>query len=410
MALLNSIISGDKPREKGAAFPVIMIHYTKLIPSEKNNYSVEGIKELANMIRLSGGIKQNLLARKKTADEYELIAGHRRRLAAKYLVEELGDERYAMLPVHVEKDGDTLSEINLILTNCGARERNDWEKMMEVERLTELIQTMQTGPENEQERFKQTFGVEPGISGRELRKVIAKALGLSETKVANLNHISKNLSPSLKERFREGEIGISVANEAAALSAEAQQELNQKEEIRIADVKQKKSVSESDTNSEQSEIAGQMDIADYHEYMPVKPDKEVIGESDNAETEAVPSYCPPEQHNCMREVWGTTPEEQLQGAQECKKCWDKWKERQKITDITVEKSVSESDTKLFDRNLLLKMIEESEGWLNAMGDDWREQGSDMFARHTMQIEAYHLLLEKYAEEGEGAGNNKSKTG
>lgn len=272
MALLNSIISGDKPKENKVAFPVIMVHYTKLIPSEKNNYSVEGIKELANMIRLSGGVKQNLLARKKTADEYELIAGHRRRLAVKYLVEELGEECYAMLPVHVEKDGDTLSEINLILTNCGARERNDWEKMMEVERLTELIQIMQTGPVDKQERFKRTFGVEPGINGRELRKVVAKALGLSETKVANLNHINKNLSPALKERFKEGDIGISVANEAAALPAEAQQELNQQEEIRIVDVKQRKSVSESDTETgmeKTGEIEG-MNITDFPECLPAE--------------------------------------------------------------------------------------------------------------------------------------------
>ena len=144
MALLNHILGEDKPKEKGVSFPVIMVHYTKLIPSEMNNYSIEGIKELARMIQLSGGVKQNLLARKKTADEYELIAGHRRRLAEKYLVEELGEEQYGMMPVHVEKEDDTLSEINLIITNCAARERSDWEKMMEVERLTELIQFMQT--------------------------------------------------------------------------------------------------------------------------------------------------------------------------------------------------------------------------------------------------------------------------
>lgn len=105
-----------------------MIHYSKLVPSENNNYSVDHINELANMILLSGGIKQNLLARKKSPDEYELIAGHRRRLAVKRLVEELGHPEFAMVPVHVEKEGDLLSEVNLILTNCGARERSDWER------------------------------------------------------------------------------------------------------------------------------------------------------------------------------------------------------------------------------------------------------------------------------------------
>lgn len=249
MASLQSLIATNKNEKKSPAFSVVMVHYSKLIPSEKNNYSTENIEELAHMIVLSGGIKQNLLARKKAPDEYELISGHRRRLAAKYLVEELGLEEFAMVPVHVEKDGDLISEVNLILTNCAARERSDWEKMMEVTRLTELMKAMQTGTEEEQERFRQLFGREPGLGGRELRKVVADTLGLSETKVANLNHINNRLSPELKERFQAGEIGVSAANEAAGLSPEEQKRLAEKPEVKLADVK--KSVSDSDTEGQE---------------------------------------------------------------------------------------------------------------------------------------------------------------
>ena len=262
MALLNSIIKAERPKKEGNSFGIVMVHYSRLIPSESNNYSVDNIRELANMIKLSGGVKQNLLARKKTPEEYELIAGHRRRLAVKYLVEEEGLEEFAMLPVHVEKSGDILSEIDLILTNCGARERSDWEKMMEVTRLAELMKAMQTGTEEEQERFRQLFGREPGMTGgRELRKLIADTLGLSETKVANLNHINSSLAPELKERFEGGEIGVSVANEAAGLSAEKQQELAKKPEIRLADVKaeKRKTVSDSDT---EEQIPGQTELLD----------------------------------------------------------------------------------------------------------------------------------------------------
>lgn len=245
MASLKSLIDPSRTEKKTPGFTVMMVHYSKLIPSESNNYSTDNIEELANMILLSGGIKQNLLARKKTPEEYELIAGHRRRLAVKYLVEKLGMEEFAMVPVHVEKDGDLISEINLILTNCAARERSDWEKMMEVTRLTELLKAMQTGSEEEQERFRRLFGKEPGIGGRELRKVVAESLGLSETKVANLNHIENKLSPELKERFRDGEIGVSVANAAAGLPPEKQKEIAEKPEVKLADIK--KTVSDSDT-------------------------------------------------------------------------------------------------------------------------------------------------------------------
>ena len=246
---------------KNKEFEISMIHYSLLIPSEQNNYSADSIKELANMILLSGGIKQNLLARKKDG-HYELIAGHRRRLAAQYLVEEMGLEEYAYLPVRIEESGDVLSEIDLILTNCGTRERSDWEKMMEVTRLTELVKAMQSGTAEEQDRFRQLFGRDPGLTGgRELRKIIAETLGLSETKVANLNNINSNLSPGLRERFETGEIGVSVANEAASLPLESQQELAEKKEIKLADVKaeKKKAVSDSDT---EEQIPGQTELLD----------------------------------------------------------------------------------------------------------------------------------------------------
>lgn len=275
MALFENLIKdAGKGEKKAAGFAVTMVHYTKLIPSENNNYSMESIKELAQMIVLAGGVKQNLLARKKTPDEYELIAGHRRRQAVKYLVEELGHEEYAMLPVHVERDGDLMSEVNLILTNCGARNRSDWERMMEVTRLTELLKAMQTGSQEEQDRFRAWIGLEPGLSGRELRKLVAELTGMSETKVAQLNHINNSLAPEMMDKFQAGQIGVSVANEAAGLPVEKQQALASQEEVKLADVK---TVSESDTEKEteagvsesDTEIPGQQELRkDYPELCP----------------------------------------------------------------------------------------------------------------------------------------------
>lgn len=275
MALFENLIKdAGKGEKKAAGFAVTMVHYTKLIPSENNNYSMDSIKELAQMIVLAGGVKQNLLARKKTPDEYELIAGHRRRQAVKYLVEELGHEEYAMLPVHVERDGDLMSEVNLILTNCGARNRSDWERMMEVTRLTELLKAMQTGSQEEQDRFREWIGLEPGLSGRELRKLVAELTGMSETKVAQLNHINNSLAPEMMDKFQTGQIGVSVANEAAGLPPEKQQELAGKDEVKLADVK---AVSESDTGKEtdvgvsdsDTEIPGQQELRkDYPELCP----------------------------------------------------------------------------------------------------------------------------------------------
>ena len=272
MAKLETLLSRPVKEER-AGFSVTMIHYTKLYPSRQNNYSLENIRELANMILLSGEIKQNLVARKKAPDEYELIAGHRRRLAVKYLVEEKGLERFAMVPVHLEKTDDVRSELNLILINAGARERNDYEKMNEVARLTELLQALQTGAEEDKNLFREVSGQDPAVvGGRELRKIIAEKLGLGETKIANLKHIHSKLVPELMKHFQDGTMGISAANEAASLPAKEQIELAEQKKISMEDVRNRKekTVSDSDTETkEEEQIKGQMSIeTDFQECLP----------------------------------------------------------------------------------------------------------------------------------------------
>ena len=221
-SLINDTGKGGK---RAAGFSVTMVHYTKLIPSESNNYSMDSIKELAQMIVLSGKVEQNLLARKKTPDEYELIAGHRRRQAVKYLVEECGREEYAMLPVHVEQDGDTMSEIKLILTNSSARTRSDWERMMEVTRLTDLLKAMQTGSQEERDRFREWIGMDPGISGGSSEEWLRSSWECRKRRWRSSTTLTTAWQLKMKDKFKSGEIGVSVANEAAGLPPEKQQEL-----------------------------------------------------------------------------------------------------------------------------------------------------------------------------------------
>lgn len=377
MALFESLINDTgKGGKRAAGFSVTMVHYTKLIPSENNNYSMESIKELAQMIVLSGKVEQNLLARKKTPDEYELIAGHRRRQAVKYLVEECGREEYAMLPVHVEQDGDTMSEIKLILTNSSARTRSDWERMMEVTRLTDLLKAMQTGSQEERDRFREWIGMDPGISGRELRRVVAELLGMSETKVAQLNHINNSLAPEMKDKFKSGEIGVSVANEAAGLPPEKQQELAEKEEVKLADVK---AVSESDTEKESEEVVSESDTE-----IPGQQDMETPA-ADNQE-----SATEKQQEDENREVPGAAgtadapPEydrEQLEHA-----------ENQDVIDAEFEEILTEP-VKTFDRNILQDMIRNAQETLDVMQDYWKKSQPDTYTKHIMELQAYQNLLE-----------------
>lgn len=66
------------------------LHYTKLIGNTdqyRKSATDEDIAAFAEVIRSAGKVLQDMLVRKSGPDTYEIIAGHHRRLACKYLVE-----------------------------------------------------------------------------------------------------------------------------------------------------------------------------------------------------------------------------------------------------------------------------------------------------------------------------------
>ena len=183
------------------------------------------IEDLADAIELAGGILQPLLVRRKAPGHYEIIAGHRRWTATKYLVEQ-GRTQYAMLPCHVQDGDELVAKINLIVTNS-QREKTPYVKMQEITELEQLLQELASGSEEEKAKFARITGVKLGagetVTARVLRKLVAKKAGLSETNVARLKHINQNLEPELKEAMEAGKIGISIANELAGMKPEEQQ-------------------------------------------------------------------------------------------------------------------------------------------------------------------------------------------
>ena len=76
--------------------------------------------------------------------------------------------------------------------------------MQEIEKLRTLLD--QYAKENEKK-----------ISAVDMRKLIANILGVSSTKIAQLQSIDRNLVPEAKEKFEKGEIPVSVATEMAGL-------------------------------------------------------------------------------------------------------------------------------------------------------------------------------------------------
>lgn len=222
-------------------FKIEKISVRKMKPSKENFYSIdeEEITRLARTIELVG-LQQNFVVKKiPNTDEYEVIAGHKRRLAILKLLEE-GKEEFEMQPCKViYTDDDIKNELTLIFTNSTQRVRTDAEMMKEVEETEMLLK-----------QLRETQKIE----GR-TDEIIAQLIGSSKSQVARLKKINNKLIEPLKSEYEAGNISTAAADKAASLPAQRQKEVLKKYE---------------DTGELKADdvLSGQMDVNDFPEMVP----------------------------------------------------------------------------------------------------------------------------------------------
>ena len=215
MARFDKIFDASETRKK-EALPrreTKWIHYTKLTDNPAqycNERDKDEIIALASLIDADGGVLQNVLVRKTDTDEYEIIAGHKRRRACRYLAEELGKKQYEFLPCTVETLSDVRAEFQLYSSN-GYHDMTDYERMHELERMKYLL-------ENYPEEF-------PNLQTGRMVERLAKRMHMKRTTVGEYLTISKNLGEKAMDAFREGDINKSAALEMSSLSVEEQDTL-----------------------------------------------------------------------------------------------------------------------------------------------------------------------------------------
>lgn len=193
------------------AFKIEHIPLDNILPSPKNNYSVDDVSELKSSIELLG-LQQNLVVRIKDDGAYELISGHRRLKAMQELRNE-GNKDFEKAPCKIVKSTDDIqAELQLILANSTTRVLTDAEKTKQAARLHELLQELQNSGNQ--------------LTGRK-REIVAQLMGVSSSQVQRMDSINKKLAPELKEAFSEGEINITAAFEISRLPEETQKEVVQ---------------------------------------------------------------------------------------------------------------------------------------------------------------------------------------
>ena len=250
-----------------------MIHYSNLKNSNKQFYTMDPdvILDLADHIEIAGGIQEPVVARKIDVDRYEILGGHKRVAAVRFLVEERGRNDLAFVPVHVVQVNDWMAEYLLISLN-------DYPDKSEYERMTEVIRLQDILPHIEGGKAKMT---------RMLRKRISEETGISETRIANYKSIHKNLCPDGMKLFKEGTLGVSAAVELASMEAERQSDLIHQGITALTDIRKYKQIANQKMahNPEKVETETMESADDAENKIPVV---ELIGDEKTDEVKQIP--------------------------------------------------------------------------------------------------------------------------
>lgn len=188
---------------------VQMLSPDKLLPFEQHPFQVwedESLEELTESIRCYG-VLSPLLARPK-GEGYELVSGHRRRLAAK----KLGLEA---VPVLVREMSDDEAVILMVDSNLQREHLLPSEKAFAYKMKLEAMKRQAGRPSK-----KNLVQVGQNFSRTEL----SKQTGESETQIQRYIRLT-NLGPPILKLVDEGRIAFSPAVELSYLTKEEQAEL-----------------------------------------------------------------------------------------------------------------------------------------------------------------------------------------
>lgn len=254
---IKDFLNEESKKEIVDDFPIKKIPAKKLHPSDKNFYAVDPaeIAALKDTIELVG-VQENLVVREITegefAGDYEIIAGHKRHLAVTELIAE-GKEVSEFLPCKIDYSGsNAIRELILIFTNSTQRERSDYEKMHEIQRVRELLEE---------------YAKNNDLPGKK-RNIIAQILNTSKSSIGRLDNIRRHIITEFMEEYKMGKIKTAAANEIAGISTEGQQALWEiYKKIGSIDTKTAAAVKQEE-KQDCEQIPSQDNIENNPEYMP----------------------------------------------------------------------------------------------------------------------------------------------
>ncbi|MCI5872542.1 MAG: DUF3850 domain-containing protein [Roseburia sp.] len=241
----------ESPR---ARFRTKDVSIFKMYRNSMNFYSLDGIEELAGDI-LMYGLKQNLELVYEPCEkgEYRIVAGERRWLALKRLVEQ-GYKEFEMATCKLTAPQDADEEqVEIIIANA-YREKSVGDMIEEEQRLKASLERMKAAG-------KQIKGYD--LQSGRLREVISSMLHMSKTKIAQIEAVSSNLIPEFKEELDKERLTFSAAYELSGMTPEEQKEALEKYktdgELTHKDIREMKAGKAEPEQVSESDTAGQQD-------------------------------------------------------------------------------------------------------------------------------------------------------
>lgn len=179
-----------------------------LNPSKENFYGIREIEALADNMLTAGNIEPVIVG--KVDGEYRIISGHRRWHAV-MTNKQRGYEKFSKIACMVKEMSYNMFMFTLISANAFNRKFNDYELVKQADLLREYTT-----------KLVREDGLE--IHGK-MRDYLAETLGVSNTKMAQIDSINNNLSEEGKKALENGKMNFSKAYETSRLPAEKQHEV-----------------------------------------------------------------------------------------------------------------------------------------------------------------------------------------
>jgi ParB family chromosome partitioning protein len=189
----------DKAKSDVMAQKIEGIDIDELHSSPDNFFEVTDIEQFAETVKGQGGIKENLIVKGINEEEgggYEIISGHRRTAAIRYLLEQ-GETISRLLPCYIANyEDDDEKRLNIVLMNVTSRIISDAEMWKSYETVNSVLQN--------KKKLGEKFG--------QIRVRLAEILNVSTGKVSMLENISHNASDEIKSAVSSGKMSIFAAD------------------------------------------------------------------------------------------------------------------------------------------------------------------------------------------------------